>query len=97
MKHPPLHVHHHVLVRPRHMCAELLCAAFFLLCCEPDVVSGGTAPRFSTQRLEKMHNVIVCYADWAQCDAKVLLLVNFTSLACAIRAPHFQGTCARRF
>lgn len=81
MKHPPLDLHLHVLVRPRRMCAELLCAAFFLLCCEPDVVSGGRTHRLSAQRFEKMHNVIVCYADWAQCDAKVPLLVNFTSLA----------------
>eukprot|EP00277_Geminigera_cryophila_P003934 CAMPEP_0179431430 /NCGR_PEP_ID=MMETSP0799-20121207/16324_1 /TAXON_ID=46947 /ORGANISM="Geminigera cryophila, Strain CCMP2564" /LENGTH=250 /DNA_ID=CAMNT_0021208361 /DNA_START=1079 /DNA_END=1827 /DNA_ORIENTATION=- len=44
----------------------------FILMCPALGVCGRTRGATPEVRLAKMPNVIVCYADWAQCDDKVL-------------------------
>ena len=46
-----------------------------LLLCEGEPVTAGQWKETKHRRelkLHKLHNVIVCYADWQQCDSRVL-------------------------
>jgi len=42
-----------------------------LLMCLTPIFALRAHVGFPEERLGKMQNVIVCYADWAQCDKKV--------------------------
>ncbi len=55
----------------RQKSGDRLPAALVLILCW--VLTAGGQRLSASARFDKMPNVVVCYADWAQCDGKVLI------------------------
>jgi len=60
---------------PRHVRGHKIALLVMLFCCVSARVERGDLP---DMLLKKMGNVIVCYADWSECDEKVFYLLSLS-------------------